>query len=62
MIILFLSSYSLEPMQGNVFREAVEEANRMAERSNARRRRWQRFGLVLLALSFLLQGASAFFM
>ena len=60
-IILFFNSWTLQPHAGTF----LSGPNRQADnaRTNARNRRmvlWQKFGLVLLCLSFAAQGIAVF--
>jgi hypothetical protein len=59
--LLFLGTYGFEPREGAAFYGPIlEKWNKGVESRNATRRRQQRIGLVLLGVSFLLQGAVAF--
>lgn len=58
-IVLFLSSYSLQPFEGATFGGPETNAENAKIRvANAKRVRNQRYGLVLLLCSFVLAGAS----
>ena len=59
-LILFFSSYALEPFSGGVFGSpAVTAENDRIRKSNRLRKRWQQVGLLLLLASFLLQVVAA---
>lgn len=58
-VILFRSSYSLEPFEGMVWGgPEVTEHNRAVRVKNAKRSTWQRVGLGFLCLSFFIQALS----
>ena len=60
-IILFLSSWSLEPHGGGFFAGPTYEQDTAALNArNAARMRWQRVGLGLILASFVLQGIAQF--
>lgn len=60
-IILFCSSYSLEPYEGGVMGSPeVYEYNELVKSSNRVRLRNQRIGLGLLCFSFVLQAFAVF--
>lgn len=55
-IILFLSTYSIEPLEGGVFGSPeVYEGNNRVRAKNAKRLIWQRIGLGFLCGSFFVQ-------
>jgi hypothetical protein len=59
-MILFFSSYSLQPLEGGVFGgPALTEYNAKIQAKNARRLVLQRVGLALLCASFVVQAAVA---
>ena len=60
-VILFFSSYALEPFQGGVFgNKDVREYNNHIRVKNSKRLRWQRVGLAFLVLSFSVQAVCSF--
>lgn len=60
-VILFFSSYALEPFQGGVFgSENVTEYNNHIRVKNSKRLGWQRVGLAFLVLSFSVQAVGSF--
>jgi hypothetical protein len=59
-IILFCSSYTLEPSVGAPFGGRIlEEHNERIKTNNAMHQRWQSIGFGILCLSFIVQIASA---
>jgi hypothetical protein len=58
-MILFLSSYTLEPFAGAQFgsQESVKQ-NEGIRAKNASRSRWQRVGFAILCASFIVQAMS----
>jgi hypothetical protein len=59
-IVLFFNSYAFEPLQGGVFAsDAITECNNRIRAENRRRLKWQRIGIGILCLSFIVQDAAA---
>lgn len=57
--ILFLTGYSLQPLEGAVFgSDAVERENQRIQARNIRRMLWQRSGFAFLCVSFFVQTAA----
>lgn len=60
-IVLFIGSYSIQPLEGAVFNSPeVEEFNARTKAKNKERIVIQRVGLALLCASFLLQAVAVF--
>jgi hypothetical protein len=60
-IILFFSSYSLQPLEGGVFgSDALTKYNNDIKIKNANRLLRQRIGFAFLCLSFAVQAVSVF--
>ncbi|MGO9769439.1 MAG: hypothetical protein ACLPSW_07755 [Roseiarcus sp.] len=58
--ILFKYSYTVEPLQGSPFGGPILDAhNEIIRAKNAIRIRWQKCGLVLLFVSFVVQVVAA---
>jgi hypothetical protein len=59
-IILFFSSYALQPLEGGFFgSDELTECNNRIKAKNRRRHRWQRIGLGVLCLSFVVQAVAS---
>ena len=59
-IIMFFSCYAFEPLQGGVFgSDSVTECNNRIKAKNRRRYTWQRIGLGVLCLSFVVQAVAS---
>lgn len=55
-IVLYFSSYSMEPLQGGTFgSDDLTEYNKSIKRKNVKRLKSQRIGLFFLCLSFVVQ-------
>ena len=55
-IILFFSSYSVQPLEGGIFgSDYLSEHNDRIKIQNANRLFWQRIGLGFLCLGFIVQ-------
>ena len=60
-VILFRSSYAMEPMEGAPFNsDPLMASNAEVKRRNRRRHRWQLAAIALLCLSFIAQGIAVF--
>lgn len=60
-LVLYLSSYATESVGAvGAFAEAIMPEIERIKRENVRRRPWQRVGLALLGVSFVLQGIAAY--
>lgn len=60
-VVLFFSSYTLEPLQGGTFGSAaLNAANSAIRTANAKRVRCQRIGLIFLCTSFIIQAVTVF--
>ena len=58
-LILFLGSYSLQPLEGGIFGSPeITEHNERIKAKNARRLVWQRIGLTFLCASFVVQAGA----
>jgi hypothetical protein len=59
--ILFINSYSVQPLEGAPFNSsALEEYNRLIKNKNINRMKFQRVGFGLICVSFILQAVSVF--
>lgn len=55
-LLMFFNSHSLIPYESSVFgSDEIVEHDRLVEKRNKRMLFWQRFGVGLLTLSFMLQ-------
>ena len=57
-MILFLTSYTLEPFAGGPFGEELVKQNEGISAKNASRTQWQRVGFAILCASFIVQAMS----
>jgi hypothetical protein len=59
--VLFRYSYTFQPKEGGVFgSNALTEFNNRIDTENRCRGKWQKVGLALLCLSFLIQAVGVF--